>query len=118
LIRFLFSILAIAVATSHPIVAQESKSASQRQTGPKADIGTGAMNRQVNQRDAKNQKLARDAPVADPALAQYGIYAEDAPNPDRTAPVATTLPSEARPRRPHRLCWEHAARPRAGLRLV
>jgi lysophospholipase L1-like esterase/uncharacterized cupredoxin-like copper-binding protein len=95
--RLFISILAIAAATSQAAVSQEAPSASQRQTGPKADIGTGAMNRQVNQRDAKNQKLDKPAPAQDPSLAQYGIYAENAPDPGRTAPIATSLPLKLDP---------------------
>lgn len=42
--------------------------------------------------DAKNASTAAKAPVADPALAQFGIYEKTAPNPARVTAVVTTLP--------------------------
>ncbi|MCB1088430.1 MAG: SGNH/GDSL hydrolase family protein, partial [Verrucomicrobiae bacterium] len=92
---FFLLCLAFILATAPAIfrsAAQETKSASQRQTGAKSDIGTGAMNRQVNQKDAKNQTLDVPPPEQDPSLAQFGIYAENAPIPAKVAPVVTTLP--------------------------
>ncbi|MCB1235550.1 MAG: HEAT repeat domain-containing protein [Verrucomicrobiae bacterium] len=47
--------------------------------------------------DAKNTDSGKPKPEEDPALAQFGIYAESAPVAERAAPVATTLPLELRP---------------------
>lgn len=41
--------------------------------------------------DARNRETGKKAPSEDPALADYGIYAQNAPNPEKTAPVETTL---------------------------
>lgn len=46
--------------------------------------------------DAKNVPTTTKPPVADPALAQFGIYEKTAPNPSRVAAVVTTLPLELR----------------------
>lgn len=91
----LISFLALSAAAQEPPVP-----ASKRQTGTKAATGTGAgaaLNRQVNDRDAKNRQTAVPKPVEDPALARYGIYADSAPEPGRTAPVTTTLPLKLEP---------------------
>ena len=66
--------------------------ASQKQTGAKSDIGTGEMNRLKNQKDAKYQVTDKPIPEKDPTLAEFGIFAADAPNPEKTAPVDTRLP--------------------------
>ena len=69
--------------------------ASQKQTGAKSDIGTGEMNRLKNQKDAKYQVTDKPIPEKDPTLAEFGIFAADAPNPEKTAPVMRS-PSAAR----------------------
>ena len=75
------------------------KSASTAQTGNKSEAGMipdddGRNPRKKNVKDAKNIKIDKPAPPEDPALAKFGIYATDAPNPEKTAPVKTTLPLE------------------------
>ena len=45
--------------------------------------------------DAKNTDSGKPKPEEDPALAQFGIYAESAPVAERAAPVATTRPPAA-----------------------
>ncbi len=77
--------------------APEKVKASEKQTGKESDAGTppvddGRDPRKKNQRDAKNRKLDKPQPEADPALAEFGIYAADAPEPGRGEPVETTLP--------------------------
>jgi plastocyanin len=42
--------------------------------------------------DPKNRESSQKRPNADPALADYGIYAKTAPNPEKTEPLETTLP--------------------------
>lgn len=42
--------------------------------------------------DAKYQTIDKPAPPMDPELAAYGIYAENAPTPEKGVPVATALP--------------------------
>ncbi len=44
--------------------------------------------------DAKNTVISGKTPVADPGLAQFGIYEKTAQAPKRVAAVATTLPLE------------------------
>ncbi len=46
----------------------------------------------VNPADAKNQSTGADAPVLDPSLRQYGIFADSAPFPVKGEAVVTTLP--------------------------
>ncbi|MDF1738677.1 MAG: HEAT repeat domain-containing protein [Verrucomicrobiales bacterium] len=75
------------------------KSASKAQTGNKSEAGmipedTGRDPRKKNVRDAKNEELDKPAPPKDPALAEFGIYATDAPNPEKAEPIKTTLPLE------------------------
>lgn len=72
-------------------------SASKKQTGTKSDAGMppadkGRNPRNKNQRDAKHTSTGKADPEKDPELAKYGIYAENAPNPEKTTPVETTLP--------------------------
>jgi azurin len=76
-----------------PAHAQKKKSPD-----PQAGVGKGAdQNRVTNQKDAKNQKTDKPEPSRDPSLAAYGIFEESAPNPAKTAPVATTLPLKLAP---------------------
>ncbi|MEC5125643.1 PVC-type heme-binding CxxCH protein [Verrucomicrobiales bacterium BCK34] len=75
------------------------KSASNAQTGNKSDAGMipedkGRDPRKKNLQDAKNTETEKPAPPEDPALAEFGIYATDAPTPDKAEPVKTTLPLE------------------------
>ncbi|MDF1657307.1 MAG: hypothetical protein P1U58_06820, partial [Verrucomicrobiales bacterium] len=43
-------------------------------------------------KDAKHRTLDKPAPPEDPALAAYGIYAENAPTPEVGEPMTTKLP--------------------------
>ncbi|MDF1824197.1 MAG: GDSL-type esterase/lipase family protein [Verrucomicrobiales bacterium] len=47
-----------------------------------------------DKKDAKYQTIDKPAPPKDPALAAYGIYAENAPVAGKGSPTATTLPLE------------------------
>ena len=84
--------------TSPPATNQPKKvPSSQHQTGNKGNIGAGRgaeINRKQNKKDAKNVKLDKEEPPKDPELAKYGIYAKDAPEPEKSAPLVTTLPLE------------------------
>ena len=82
-------------ALGDPAKASKKVSASKKQTGNKGNIGAGSgaeLNRMKNNQDAKNRYAEKAAPPKDPELAKYGIYAENAANPEKAAPVATTLP--------------------------
>ncbi|MEM7603689.1 MAG: SGNH/GDSL hydrolase family protein, partial [Verrucomicrobiota bacterium] len=69
IIVFLFLVVAVAQAQHAPGIVDEKK-------------------------DAKHVKLDKPAPAEDPALAAYGIYAENAPVPEKGEPAATQLPLE------------------------
>ncbi|MDA7922485.1 plastocyanin/azurin family copper-binding protein [Verrucomicrobiales bacterium] len=94
----LFFLLALCFATATSAEDKPTKkSASNAQTGNKSEAGmipedAGRNPRKKNQKDAKNVKLDKPAPAEDPALAEFGIYATDAPNPEKVPPVETTLP--------------------------
>ncbi|MDF2375133.1 MAG: GDSL-type esterase/lipase family protein [Verrucomicrobiales bacterium] len=45
-----------------------------------------------DKKDAKYQMIDKPEPPRDPALAAYGIYAENAPTPEKGAPATTKLP--------------------------
>lgn len=86
-----FSIITAAALLGSASFAVEN-AASKKQTGAKAESGSSALSRSQNDKDAKNRKTDKPAPPQDPELAKFGIYAATAPNPERTAAVATTLP--------------------------
>jgi len=93
----LFSLFLIVAANAAEKTGK--KSASNAQTGNKSEAGMipkdeGRNPRKANKKDAKNVKLEKEAPPENPALAKFGIYANEAPNPEKTSPVATTLPLE------------------------
>lgn len=93
---FLHAVL-IGLFLHGPAPASDKVPASQRQTGKTADAGTPPSEsardpRIKNDGDAKWKESGRPRPEEDPALAGFGIYAENAPNPGRTEPIATTLP--------------------------
>ena len=80
--------------------AAENREASRKQTGTNADAGAGqgaAMNRTRNQRDAKHEKTGKPEPERDPSLAEFGIYADSAPNPERVEAVKTVAPLALEP---------------------
>ncbi|MEX2577784.1 MAG: PVC-type heme-binding CxxCH protein [Verrucomicrobiales bacterium] len=86
---------AVPVPTPEP--EKKKIPASKRQTGAKADAGMPPIDdrrnpRVKNEKDAKWKVADKPEPERDPALADHGIYAENAPTPERTAPVATALP--------------------------
>lgn len=45
-----------------------------------------------DKKDAKYQTIDKPEPPRDPALAAYGIYAENAPTPEKGAPATTKMP--------------------------
>ncbi|MEM9016717.1 MAG: SGNH/GDSL hydrolase family protein, partial [Verrucomicrobiota bacterium] len=45
-----------------------------------------------NKKDAKHLQLEKEPPPQDPALENYGIYAENSPTPEMGEPVSTKLP--------------------------
>lgn len=96
--RFYLLLLAFFCFT---LSAQETKpkpvSASKAQTGKKSDAGQppvdkGRNPRNKNLKDAKNVTIDKPAPPEDPALADYAIYAAEAPNPKKVEPFASELP--------------------------
>ena len=99
-IRFFSRIFLTLFVSLSFVIAQEGEkkvSASKRQTGNKASAGmppkeAGRDPRQQNKQDAKHVTLDVADPEADPALAKYGIYANEAPTPEKGEPVETTLP--------------------------
>ncbi len=71
------------------------QTSSNKQTGSKSDVGSGRgakINKTKNVLDAKNTKTGKPAPPEDPELAKYGIYAANAPTPERVAKRLTSLP--------------------------
>lgn len=76
---------------------EKKVSASKKQTGKKSDAGLpptddGRNPRIKNKKDGKNTDTGKPEPKRDPALAGFGIYAADAPNPGKVEPVETKLP--------------------------
>ncbi|MCG8603285.1 MAG: hypothetical protein MI807_24290, partial [Verrucomicrobiales bacterium] len=76
---------------------EKKVSASKKQTGKKSDAGLpptddGRNPRIKNKKDGKNTDTGKPEPKRDPALAGFGIYAADAPNPGKVEPVETLLP--------------------------
>lgn len=72
---------------------------SRAQTGAQSDAGmppkeAGRNPRNPNRKDARNTESGSPEPERDPALAEFGIYAKDAPKPEKTEPVVTSLPLE------------------------
>lgn len=74
-------------------------SASKRQTGKSSDAGMPPSEaardpRKKNTKDAKHTETGKPEPPKDPELEKFGIYAENAPNPEKTDPATTSLPLE------------------------
>ncbi len=89
---FLFSLFAI-ILTTDELPAQQK---AIPKTGNKSEAGTipadaKANPRITNVKDAKNTKIEKKVEV-DPTLAEFAIYEDTAPNPEKTEPVETTLP--------------------------
>ncbi len=84
----LASLFAIAIA---PAVSQEKAATKPADAGsPPADKGRNP--RIQNKQDAKNTDSGKKAPEKDPELAEFGIYAKEAPNPGKAEPIETSLP--------------------------
>ncbi|MEM9282938.1 MAG: PVC-type heme-binding CxxCH protein [Verrucomicrobiota bacterium] len=93
--RWLVFPAVVGLLSYEPISAQEKSSQKKpdlqfldNQGNPTAE-GKGNPSRKE---DAKNVKTGKPEPDADPALEQYGIYAESAPTPNPVEPVVTELP--------------------------
>lgn len=84
-------ILFLALASTALVIAQKKPAEKPSDAGspPKEE---GRNTRLQNKQDAKNTKTGKAAAEKDPGLAEYGIYASEAPNPKKTEAVATTLP--------------------------
>ncbi|MCB1227853.1 MAG: hypothetical protein KDK99_18695 [Verrucomicrobiales bacterium] len=84
MIRSALLLLALATASA--------SAAAPTDTGAKVQSGSSQLSRMQNDKDARNQDSGKAPPPQDPALAQFGIYADSAPTAPRTAPAVTTLP--------------------------
>ena len=93
--------LFLLAAVFHTVYAADDSarkvSASKKQTGSKSSAGmppkeAGRDPRQQNKRDAKHEVIDKPVPENDPDLAEYGIFANEAPTPEKGNPVETELP--------------------------